>query len=68
MGIAPRVELNAAEGFEPYLEMGVKHFNVGIDVRTLLNFYRDAGAILRKELGVESLVDTGESLTPAYGH
>lgn len=54
-GIAPRVELNDATGFEPYLEMGVKHFNVGIDVRTLFNWFCSAGGTLRAKLGLEPL-------------
>lgn len=65
MGIAARVELNDAAGFGPYLEMGVQHFNVGIDVRTFFHWLRNAGAIMRKELGLETL--TAETLSPGYG-
>jgi len=39
MGIAVRVELNEPQGFEPYLELGVKHFNVGVDVKTLFSWF-----------------------------
>ena len=55
MGVAPRVELNEAQGFEPYLDMGVKHFNVGIDVRTFFNWLQKSGAHMRKELGLDPL-------------
>lgn len=55
MGIAVRVELSDSAGFEPYLEMGIKHFNVGVDVKTLFNWFCNSGAIMRRELGLEPL-------------
>lgn len=61
MGIAVRVELNSPSGFEPYLALGVKHFNVGIDVKTLLSWYTDSGAIMRRELGLEPLASRRQS-------
>ncbi|MEO2018615.1 MAG: aldolase/citrate lyase family protein [Fuerstiella sp.] len=64
MGIAVRVELNDPLGFEPYLELGVKHFNVGIDVQTLSSWFCRSGAIMRRELGMEPLV---KQSTSAYG-
>lgn len=67
-GVIPRVELNVAENFETYLDMGVKHFNVGIDVRTLLNWYQDAGTTMRNALGLELLTKHDVASTqPAYG-
>jgi 2-keto-3-deoxy-L-rhamnonate aldolase RhmA len=54
-GVAPRVELNVPEGFEPYLEMGVKHFNVGVDMKTLFTWYTEAGGAARTVLGLEPL-------------
>lgn len=65
-GVAPRVELSDASGFEPYLEMGVKHFNVGIDIKTLYRWFCDTGAALRKELGIEQASDDERSESP-YG-
>ena len=67
MGVAPRVELNAATGFEQYLEMGVKHFNIGVDIRTLYNWFCEAGATMRNALGVEPLADPAERVQPVYG-
>ena len=64
MGIAARVELSQPESFEPYLEMGVKHFNVGVDVRTLFDWLRRSGATMRRELGLEPLTTSNEQ---AYG-
>ena len=67
MGIAPRVELNEPKGFEPYLEMGVKHFNVGMEVKSLFTWFCEAGGIMRRELGVEPLTDPGSRLQSNYG-
>jgi len=64
MGIAVRVELNDPQGLEPYIELGVRHFNVGIDVKTLFSWFCESGAIMRRELGVEPLVNQS---TSAYG-
>ncbi len=64
-GVAPRVELAAPSGFEPYLQMGVKHFNVGIDVKTLFKWFCDTGAVMRRELGIKSA--SREKTTVSYG-
>lgn len=66
MGVIPRVELNVLANMEAYLEMGVRHFNVGIDVRTLFCWYRDTGAELRKELNVEPPLGAGDRWQAAY--
>lgn len=55
LGIAARVELQEPTGFEPYLAMGVKHFNVGVDVRTLFDWFCRTGATMRRELGLDPL-------------
>jgi 4-hydroxy-2-oxoheptanedioate aldolase len=61
MGIAVRVELMEPAGFEPYLEMGVKHFNVGVDVKTLFQWFCQTGSIMRHELGMEPLKQVAKS-------
>lgn len=66
MGIAVRVELNDSHGFEPYLELGVKHFNVGIDVKTLFKWFCESGAIMRRGLGLEPLF-SNKTAQPNYG-
>ncbi|MDA0659736.1 MAG: aldolase/citrate lyase family protein [Planctomycetota bacterium] len=66
MGVAPRVELNESVGFEPYLEMGVKHFNVGVDVKAYFTWLQKSGGILRKELGLEPLSKSAAS-SGGYG-
>ena len=67
MGIVPRAELNGPDNMEKYLEMGVRHFNVGIDIRTLFQWYSDAGAAVRKTLGVDPPVDAGGKMKSSYG-
>jgi 4-hydroxy-2-oxoheptanedioate aldolase len=54
-GLHPRVELGDITRAGPYLEMGVKHFCIGWDVRILHDWWRTNGegmrAILRYERG-----------------
>ena len=50
LGIQPRVELARPEGFERYLELGVRHFCVGTDVSILMNWFRDEGSRMREIL------------------
>ena len=47
MGVAVRVELNQPRDFESYRDMGIKHFNVGIDVKTLFTWFCESGSIVR---------------------
>ena len=56
MGKHPRVELADISGAKPYLEMGVKHFCIGWDVRILYNWWRTNGAGMRAMLTGESQV------------
>lgn len=66
MGIAPRVELNEPIGFEPYLKMGVKHFNVGVDVKSFYTWLQKTGSVMRQELGLEP-VSENAAKPSAYG-
>ncbi|MEZ6097368.1 MAG: aldolase/citrate lyase family protein [Pirellulaceae bacterium] len=63
--VAPRVELNDASGFEPYLELGVKHFNVGIDVKIFYAWLLQAGTIMRNKLGMT--IPTQPQRPTSYG-
>lgn len=40
MGVQPRVELADSGGLERYLALGVRHFNIGLDLRILHGWYR----------------------------
>lgn len=46
-GIAARVELTDSSDAAAYLDLGVKHFNVGFDVRTLFDWYCREGNTMR---------------------
>jgi len=43
-GVAARVEVQEPEQAAPYLEKGVRHFCLGLDMRTLFFYWRDSGA------------------------
>jgi 4-hydroxy-2-oxoheptanedioate aldolase len=49
-GIAPRAEIHHLSATEPYLEMGVRHFCLGTDVRTLFNWFKEYGSQMREIL------------------
>ncbi|MDP1751141.1 MAG: aldolase/citrate lyase family protein [Reyranella sp.] len=51
MGLHPRVELRDPSQAGKYLEMGVKHFCVGWDVRILADWWDTKGAEMRGMLG-----------------
>jgi hypothetical protein len=49
-GLHPRVELRDPSQAQRYLEMGVKHFCIGWDVRILADWWDIKGAEMRKLL------------------
>jgi 2-keto-3-deoxy-L-rhamnonate aldolase RhmA len=49
-GIAPRAEPANARQIERYLELGVRHFCMGHDVRVLADWFQDEGARARQLL------------------
>jgi 4-hydroxy-2-oxoheptanedioate aldolase len=51
LGLHPRVELGDIKQAAPYLEMGVKHFCIGWDVRVLHDWWRVNGEGMRAMLG-----------------
>src|SRR5690606_24085694 len=50
-GLHPRVELADISLAAPYIEMGVKHFCIGWDVRILYNWWQANGEGMRGMLG-----------------
>jgi 2-keto-3-deoxy-L-rhamnonate aldolase RhmA len=46
-GITPRAEPGSAEAVKRYMEMGVRHFCMGTDVRILFDWYRETGSQMR---------------------
>ena len=53
MGVAPRAELGGPEGMERYLDLGVKHFCIGTDVKILFNWLTGTGGRIIELLGRE---------------
>ncbi len=49
-GVHPRAEISAAKDAEHYLELGVRHFCVGHDVRILHDWWTREGAAMRNVL------------------
>ncbi len=56
MGIQPRVELGDIRQAAPYIEMGVKHFCIGWDVRILYDWWNTNGE------GMRNLLAGGQSV------
>jgi 2-keto-3-deoxy-L-rhamnonate aldolase RhmA len=50
MNINPRVEINEPEDAEKYIELGVKDFNLNIDLFILYNWWKKKGAELKRIL------------------
>ena len=59
MGLHPRVELADIRQAAPYLEMGVKHFCIGWDVRVLHDWWRVNGE------GMREMLEGAKSSAPA---
>lgn len=53
IGIAPRAGLRGREGMERYLDLGVKHFCIGTDVRILYDWMTETGGRMIDRLGRE---------------
>lgn len=51
MGVPPRAEITSPEQAKYYLDLGVRHFNIGTDLSILYNWWRVNGDDLRKIIG-----------------
>jgi len=49
-GIAPRVEIGGFEQAKPFIEMGVRHFCIGQDLRVLYEWCQKHGKGMRELL------------------
>ena len=47
-GVAPRAEINTPDQAKYYLDLGVRHFNLSIDIRILFEWLSSNGETLRK--------------------
>ena len=50
MGVQPRAEINEAREADAYLELGVRHFNIGTDTGVLSRWYAEQGGAMREML------------------
>lgn len=48
MGIPPRAEISSVDDAKRYLDMGVRHFNLNMDIYILFNYWKTNGEALRK--------------------
>lgn len=53
MGVPPRAEINSVDQAKYYLDMGVRHFNIGMDLSILFDWWKKNGDDLRKEVQVD---------------
>lgn len=50
LGIPPRIEIGNPEDAAPYLDLGVRHFNLGVDLNILYSWWRSGGEKMRRLL------------------
>ncbi len=50
-GVAPRVEIVSFEQAKPFVELGVRHFCIGWDVRVIFNWCQEQSKAMRNLLG-----------------
>ena len=48
MGVQPRAEIGSPDEAKEYLDMGVRHFNMGVDISVLYGWWKGNGEELRK--------------------
>lgn len=60
-GVHPRVEIGSWEQAEAYMELGVRHFCIGWDIRTLFVWCKEQGSAMRKLLAGEEAPASEES-------
>ncbi|OHD72825.1 MAG: hypothetical protein A2177_09210 [Spirochaetes bacterium RBG_13_68_11] len=51
MGIPPRAEITSADQAKRFLDMGVRHFSLNMDIFILYQWWKSNGEMLRKALG-----------------
>ena len=49
-GIQPRAEMNTAADVQYYLDLGIRHFNMGMELRILSNFWKQQGAEINDKI------------------
>jgi 4-hydroxy-2-oxoheptanedioate aldolase len=60
-GVHPRVEISRFEQAKPYMELGVRHFCIGWDIRTIYVWAKEQGAAMRDLLAGTEVADVGDA-------
>jgi 4-hydroxy-2-oxoheptanedioate aldolase len=50
MGVPPRAEIASVDQAKYYLDLGVRHFNIGMDLTILFSWWKTNGDELKKTL------------------
>jgi 2-keto-3-deoxy-L-rhamnonate aldolase RhmA len=50
MGVPPRAEITSVDQAKYYLDLGVRHFNIGMDLSILFSWWKTNGDELKKVL------------------
>jgi hypothetical protein len=50
MGVPPRAEITSVDQAKYYLDLGVRHFNIGAELSILFNWWKTNGDKLKKAL------------------
>jgi 2-keto-3-deoxy-L-rhamnonate aldolase RhmA len=50
MGVIPRAEVLSIKEIDKYLDLGVRHFNIGMDIVVFYNWLQENASLLRKRL------------------
>lgn len=64
-GVQPRAEINEPEQAQRYLEMGVRHFNIGSDMSVLYRWFCANGGAMQELLGTSTIEQKAGSDYPA---
>jgi hypothetical protein len=46
--VQPRCEINQPEEARYYIDLGVRHFCIGDEMRAVMNYWRQAGSEMKK--------------------
>ena len=56
-GVQPRAEISHPNQAKYYFDMGVRHFNLGVDLTILFNWWKDHGEELRSKMDMRDSID-----------
>jgi 4-hydroxy-2-oxoheptanedioate aldolase len=53
-GVQPRAEINHPNEASYYIDLGVRHFSLGVDIKILFNWWKDNVGALRSMIGTQT--------------